>query len=90
MFCFTEKIKPVPLATGDFEVGGGIKVTVSGWGTTSDISTEISERLNYVQLTTITNKECAIIYGPDVVVSSTLCAVGNPHHSICYVSHHGN
>lgn len=74
------------LASSDFEVGGGVAVTVSGWGKTSDSSSGVSQTLNYVQLTSITNQQCANVYGSSVIVASTICAVGNPHHSTCSVS----
>ncbi|KAI4465909.1 chymotrypsin-related [Holotrichia oblita] len=69
-------------ARGDV-TGAGVTVTVSGWGRTSDTIPSISNILNYVSLTTISNAQCAAVYGSQVIISSTICAVGNPHHSTC-------
>lgn len=81
----TDRIKPVALADSDFLLDGGVPVTVSGWGRTNDNSS-VSESLNYVQLTTITNQQCAETYGNNLLYFGYLCAVGKPHHSVCFVS----
>ncbi|GJQ67470.1 hypothetical protein Trydic_g8308 [Trypoxylus dichotomus] len=80
---FNDRIQPVTLPQRGDVVGAGVPVTVSGWGRTSDDSPYISSVLNYVTLTTITNSQCAGVYGSQVVIYSTICAVGNPYHSTC-------
>lgn len=85
LFGYLDRIQPVALASSDFSVAGGVAVTVSGWGRTSQ-SSSVSQTLNYVALTTITNQQCANVYGSTVIVDSSICAVGNPHHSTCSVS----
>ncbi|XP_049548101.1 brachyurin-like [Anopheles darlingi] len=50
--------------------------TVSGFGRTSDASGAISQTLNFVDLTVISNIECMGTYGPATIIDSTLCAVG--------------
>ncbi|KAJ3652788.1 hypothetical protein Zmor_018721 [Zophobas morio] len=49
-------ISTISLATST--LGTGVSVTVSGWGRTSDSSSSISQTLNYVGLTTISNTAC--------------------------------
>ncbi|CAG2054859.1 unnamed protein product [Timema podura] len=56
---------------------------VSGWGRTLDNATGISDELNFVNLTILTNLECAESYVPGVVISSTICARGTEHRSTC-------
>ncbi|KAF2899149.1 hypothetical protein ILUMI_07028 [Ignelater luminosus] len=77
---FSDRIYPIPLAT--HRTDANRKLTVSGWGKTSDTSA-ISPTLKYVELNTISNNECAGVYGSRVVINETLCCRGNPHHSTC-------
>ncbi|KAJ4436546.1 hypothetical protein ANN_16577 [Periplaneta americana] len=49
----------------------GESVRVSGWGLNSDSATEITENLQYVDLTVITNQECNSVYGD--ITSGMLC-----------------
>nr|CAD7462022.1 unnamed protein product [Timema tahoe] len=56
---------------------------VSGWGRILDNSTGISDELNFVNLTILTNLECAESYVPGVVISSTICARGTEQRSTC-------
>nr|CAD7575230.1 unnamed protein product [Timema californicum] len=51
-----------------------------GW--TRD-ATSISDELNFVNLTILTNSECAESYVPGVVISSTVCARGTEQRSTC-------
>lgn len=86
-FHFLELIQPVTLPSSDGIVNAGVTVTVSGFGKTSDDPNEgASQRLNYVELTTITNEQCASVYGDSAIDSYIICAIGNPHHSPCSVS----
>nr|CAD7429931.1 unnamed protein product [Timema monikensis] len=56
---------------------------VSGWGRTLDNATSISDELNFVNLTILSNSECAESYVPGVVISSTVCARGTEQRSTC-------
>ncbi|KAI4465915.1 chymotrypsin-related [Holotrichia oblita] len=80
---FNDRIQPISMPARGDVTGAGVTVTVSGWGRTSDTIPSISNILNYVSLTTISNAQCAAVYGSQVIISSTICAVGNPHHSTC-------
>ncbi|KAF5293462.1 hypothetical protein FQA39_LY02947 [Lamprigera yunnana] len=50
-----------------------VKLTASVW---------ISPVLRFVNLNTISNEDCADVYG-GTIVDSTLCCRGNPEHSTC-------
>ncbi|KAI7815051.1 Serine protease, partial [Rhyzopertha dominica] len=80
---YTTNIRPVNLPAIGAIAPANSSVTVSGWGRISDNATGVSNTLNYVELTTISNEACATVYGSAVVVNSTICAVGSPHHSTC-------
>ncbi|KAF2893424.1 hypothetical protein ILUMI_12749 [Ignelater luminosus] len=77
---YTDRIQPITLAT--HRTGAGQRLTVSGWGRTSQ-SSGLSPVLRYVALDTISNEDCKRVYGPDVVVNATLCCKGRPEHSTC-------
>lgn len=80
---FNSRIQPVRLPARGETIAAGEKVTVSGWGKTSDSSSSVSNILNFVEITTITNQACAGYYGSAVVIASTVCCQGNPEHSTC-------
>ncbi|KAF5269627.1 hypothetical protein FQR65_LT05966 [Abscondita terminalis] len=69
------------VAVGTDQIGSGVGVTVSGWGKTSD-NGGTSSSLNYVNLVTITNQQCAQVYGSSINDGS-LCCQGFPQHSTC-------
>ncbi|KAF5293455.1 hypothetical protein FQA39_LY02940 [Lamprigera yunnana] len=77
---FTDIIKPIVLGTEN--IGSNVRLTVSGWGLTSDGSNEASPTLNYVELDTAPNSKCRGIYGISVT-DKTVCCVGHPEHSSC-------
>ncbi|XP_067007159.1 brachyurin [Anabrus simplex] len=60
----------------------GQSVRVSGWGKVSDASTSVSNTLNYVDLSVVTNAVCRNSYG-NIIVSSTICAQGSGGRSTC-------
>ncbi|KAK4874417.1 hypothetical protein RN001_013777 [Aquatica leii] len=74
----TNFIQTIPL--GFDEIGSGVRLVASGWGKTSD-SGSVSSILKYVGLDTISNDECAIIYGS--ITDGSLCCRGAPEHSTC-------
>lgn len=81
---FKDTIQPIQLGTDVVTTGETLRV--SGWGRTSDSAPGISQTLNYVDLTSISNSECEGVYGPWTIISSTLCCRGNPSESTCNVS----
>ncbi|XP_063919243.1 trypsin delta-like isoform X2 [Zophobas morio] len=65
---FDDDVAPIALSSEPLEAGD--VVTVSGFGITSDADEEIlSQFLNYITVTTITNSECAAVYGDAVLES---------------------
>lgn len=76
-------VKTISLASNT--LGSGVSVTVSGWGKTSDSSSSVSQTLNYVGLTTITNQVCSNTYGT-IIQSGIVCAQGKSTQSTCNVS----
>ncbi|KAF5293469.1 hypothetical protein FQA39_LY02954 [Lamprigera yunnana] len=77
---FTDLIQPISL--GSRVVEPDAPVWVSGWGKTSDSSNWVSPVLNFINLNTISNEDCADVYGGSIV-DSTLCCRGHPEHSTC-------
>ncbi|KAF2899148.1 hypothetical protein ILUMI_07027 [Ignelater luminosus] len=76
----TDRIQPIPLAT--HRTGVNQRLTVSGWGRTSQ-SSGVSPVLRYVELDSISNDDCKRVYGSSVVINETLCCKGRPEHSTC-------
>ncbi|XP_063923939.1 brachyurin-like [Zophobas morio] len=70
------------VSLGTSTLGTGVAVTVSGWGRTSDSSSSISQTLNYVGLTTISNTVCAQTYG-SIIQSGIVCCTGSTIQSTC-------
>ncbi|XP_065349316.1 transmembrane protease serine 11A-like isoform X1 [Cloeon dipterum] len=62
----------LPPATDGEVTYAGLTATVSGFGKTSD-SSAASSTMQYVNLTVISNLDCAKFYGTDIIKSSTLC-----------------
>ncbi|KAF5293456.1 hypothetical protein FQA39_LY02941 [Lamprigera yunnana] len=77
---FTDVIQPIVLGTE--HVGDGVRLTVSGWGKTSDASNEKSPTLNFVDLDTISNSKCREVYGI-TITDKSICCIGHPEHSPC-------
>ncbi|KAK5640886.1 hypothetical protein RI129_009433 [Pyrocoelia pectoralis] len=76
---FTDVISPIGLGTQ--YLSAGVSVTISGWGKTSDNATLPSLELNYVEMTTITNKKCYEIF--DTVVDEMICCRGANSKNAC-------
>ncbi|CAH1365736.1 hypothetical protein MTP99_002005 [Tenebrio molitor] len=72
LLSFDNFLKPITLSEEILDTN--VEITVSGWGTTSDDSGVISQMLNYVDLLTITNSECAKAYG-DEIFDGMVCAI---------------
>ncbi|KAJ8918114.1 hypothetical protein NQ315_011571 [Exocentrus adspersus] len=69
-------IQIVRLAVADSGDYSGYVAFLSGWGTTSNSSTDLSAALQETHLFIMQNVLCLNVYGPDVVKSSTLCTYG--------------
>jgi Trypsin len=61
----------------------GTTATVSGWGSTSDDASDISDSLRFVEVPVITNLECSESFG--VVPDSNLCTASPDGKSSCTV-----
>ncbi|KAJ3652786.1 hypothetical protein Zmor_018719 [Zophobas morio] len=70
---FSTNIQAITLASSS--LGSGVSVTVSGWGKTSDASSGVTNNLNYVTLSSITNAQCSQYYGS--LNSGVVCATGS-------------
>ena len=79
---FTDNIQAINLPAASDVIGADEKVTVSGWGLTSD-GGSVSPVLNFVEVTTISDSECADVYGAITISGGVICCVGNPEHSTC-------
>ncbi|XP_047535654.1 collagenase-like [Vanessa atalanta] len=79
---FTNIINRVALVTGNSNFVGTI-ATAAGFGRTGDAaSVTQSQQLRHINVQVVTNAFCTTIYGPDVVISSTLCTAGG-RQNIC-------
>ncbi|XP_049841535.1 serine protease 3-like [Schistocerca gregaria] len=65
----------------------GKTALVSGWGKTGD-GKNVSDTLQYAELTVVPNSICEEGYGPGIVLESTLCA-GNKFKGMCTNDHGG-
>lgn len=63
----------------------GTDLFVSGWGITETSSTIVDDLL-YATVHSISNLQCAAVFGSTVVISSTVCTQGSPYDSPCTVS----
>jgi len=79
---FTDNIQAVALPSDGSMVGVGEKLTVSGWGLTSD-GGSVSPVLNFVELTTISDADCADVYGSVTISGGVVCCRGDPEESTC-------
>jgi secreted trypsin-like serine protease len=78
---FTDYIQKIVIANFG-QIFDGIVVTATGWGQTSDGTAGLTNELNYVDLSIISNAECQITYGTQIK-SEMVCAVGNFNEGIC-------
>ncbi|KAH8270134.1 hypothetical protein KR018_004312, partial [Drosophila ironensis] len=82
---FSTKIKKVtiPSIANSYSTYAGETAIASGWGRTSDSATSVSNSLQYVDLTVITNTVCAATYGTSIVTSSNVCVQTPNGQSTC-------
>jgi secreted trypsin-like serine protease len=87
---FNKNVQPIklPAKSSTRSVYLREKVTVSGFGRTSDEVNAISQTLNFVDLKVISNSECADIFGSKIVTNKVICAKGiaKDHHNTGAVS----
>lgn len=78
---FTDEIQPVELETED--VGEGVVVVLSGWGSTS-FPGSAPNHLQCIQLKTITVSECQRRLGWPPVISSHICTLTKQGEGACH------
>ncbi|KAJ3656027.1 hypothetical protein Zmor_015132 [Zophobas morio] len=77
---YTDYIRPINLpirATQESEL-----VISTGWGQTSDTDAQLSNVLQNVVLTSLSNEECRTVYG-NQITETMICAAGNYNEGIC-------
>ncbi|KAJ3656446.1 hypothetical protein Zmor_015523 [Zophobas morio] len=77
---FSDYVQPIKLAT--INLPNILHPTVVGWGQTADDSDPATD-LQYAQLNILTNEECQLIYGSQIV-DNMVCLNGNNKESTCY------
>jgi len=77
----TTYISPIRLRNVAGDLTGQV-LRVSGWGLTSDSDTSVSPTLKYVDLTAISNTDCAAIYG-SIITATKLCCGTSGGKSTC-------
>ncbi|RZC40182.1 Trypsin domain containing protein, partial [Asbolus verrucosus] len=83
---FTDIIKPIDFLSTE-RVSDSVRATLLGWGLTSDDDgAAISSDLHHVQLTTITNSDCMLIFS-NQIKNTMLCAKGDSNEGVCKVSY---
>jgi hypothetical protein len=75
---FSKSVSPIqlPKVSKAREKYVDSQVLVSGFGRTSDNSTQVSKTLNFVNMRVIANIECSKIFGSKVVTTNIICARG--------------
>lgn len=79
---YTSKIQPAKLPTTVNDVNVNRAVWTAGWGTTTT-NGKVAEQLQFVELTVITNAECARSYNLSLIQSSVVCAKSSRKQSVC-------
>lgn len=80
-----ETIRPIRIPQRGEILTVGTELTVSGWGVTESSST-IVDNLLYTSVASISNLQCATVFGTSVILSSTVCTLGSPLNGPCSVS----
>lgn len=65
-------VASIPISSGN--LGAGFSVTFSGWGSTS-LGAALPNDLQFINLRTISNSDCATINSPNPVFDSNICAL---------------
>lgn len=77
---FNDAIKPISFSCN--YTLPAMNVTIAGTGITSDVEKQSSNTLQWVNLKTIPNEQCARVYGR--VETSNVCAVTKPKYGPCH------
>ncbi|KAJ3656359.1 hypothetical protein Zmor_015442 [Zophobas morio] len=64
------------------DLPGSAPVTALGWGQINDEVAGVHNDLQYVQVATLTNEECKLVYG-SVITDDMVCVSGNYNEGIC-------
>nr|CAH0103335.1 unnamed protein product [Daphnia galeata] len=73
---YTQYIRPVCLASSSEPSYDNSQVTVAGWGTTSDGSSNLSPVLREVTVPVISNSQCSSFYGTLFITNKVMCTNG--------------
>jgi secreted trypsin-like serine protease len=79
---FTDYVKPVNLLPSAALSDNSPLVTM-GWGQVDDEDPGLQDMVNYVSVTTISNAECRLFYGSQIL-DTMACAAGNYNEGICF------
>jgi secreted trypsin-like serine protease len=79
----SDYIKPIKLAEINLPVI--LTPTALGWGQTKDDNNDLAPILNYVDVGVLTNEQCQLTYGSQIV-DSMVCVGGSTNEGSCYVS----
>jgi secreted trypsin-like serine protease len=77
---FTSYIQPINLPT--VSLLNETQVTALGWGQTSDSDSALSETLQYVSATILSNAACRLVYG-NQITDNMACVEGNYNEGTC-------
>lgn len=80
---FGDLVSSIPIASGD--VGAGFQAVLSGWGTTY-LNGPIPNFLQYLNVSTVSNSECAERHEPAVypITESNICSFSNFGEGACH------
>ena len=73
---FNTRIQKInlPRMSSSYSTYAGTVAVASGWGRTSDASSSVASKLQYADLSIITNTQCAGTYGTSIVTAGNICA----------------
>ncbi|XP_055608184.1 collagenase-like [Uranotaenia lowii] len=78
---YSYRIGPVKLPSGHDDYNQR-ETIVSGWGKETDFG-GAAQRLQYTNLTVISNTRCSMLYGPGIIQPTILCCQGEQRKSTC-------
>lgn len=71
---FGDNVAAINLPELNQAVEAGTVVNVTGWGVTEEGGGELAENLQVVQVSVVSNEDCAAAYGDDNITDRMLCA----------------
>lgn len=78
---FGDLVSSIPIASGD--VGAGFQAVLSGWGTTY-LSGPLPNNLQFLNLLTVSNAQCAEAHAPYDVFDSNICTLTQAGEGACH------